>query len=459
MLTSARAASTDSSASLVDADAVEALLSADLDIRWPGDRPPSVVRVERVWPVGDGRLGVEWSLALAGGERCSIQVMPTDARDADLVVAKEPIFRGGVLRGLRVPLRDDGVVLHSMDHDDVLTRLSDGLDSEAMRRRLSSHWAPDGKCADIAPMLEVRLLSYRARRRATLRYRRGGQHLIGKVFRDDRGERCGQLHFALREALFRTTGGRIVVPAALDYLPDLRMLLLGWSDARELPAGFAPADDLWMLLRALAALHRTAVADLPAFTCADEVEVVERWERTLTRAAPNRTLGLRRLIPIWRLRTPPIQRCVTVHRDFYARQVLLSDGKATLIDLDTLSRGDGAVDVGNFLAHLWLDALQHAGDVADVRFTDQARESIAAYQSCGGRLRRVNLRWYWASALLRLGAVHRLRTLTGRYSDALWALAANLIGAGDVFESPRTGADRDRGPLPNVDSMFAEIKE
>src|SRR5438876_804673 len=46
-----------------------------------------------------------------------------------------------------------------------------------------------------------------------------------------------------------------------------------------------------------------------------------------------------------------------IHGDFSPKQVVLTNGAVTLIDLDRSVRGDPALDLGLFLAHLEHDAL------------------------------------------------------------------------------------------------------
>lgn len=441
---------------LLDVEQVAAFLAVTAEVRWPGGQPPREVHVERVWPVGDDALAVEWSFLLADGTRYSLHATPVEARDAHLGSSREPVVRAGVLQGFRIELAGQGVAVHSMDLDGVMTQLPDCLDAVAMSDCLAPYRPHERQGVDGPQALRVRPLAYRARRRATLRYRWGEQGLIGKVFRDDRGESAAQRHFLLRDRLFHETGGRVTVPGPIGYLPELRMLLLSWcQEPHERPAGRSLTDDLSATMNALASLHWTSIEGLPAFSCNDETAIVERWASALVSANGNGECALGRLIPVWRIQRPPRQRCVTVHRDFYGRQVLLGDNHATLIDLDTLSHGDPAVDVGNFLAHRWLEAVQYAGDQAANCFEHQAREALVAYQAGGGKLKRGNLRWFWASALLRLGAVHALRTTTGRFAEALWTSAADLLGATSVLpahESRRSAAF-------DADSILTEVRE
>lgn len=459
MLTSTRSAPLNVEFSLVDAGAIEAFFSSRGDVNWPGGGLPSEVHIERVWPVGRDEIAVEWSFLLENRERVSLHALPRDSRDCSLPSLQEPSLCNGVLRGLRFALPERELEIHSIDCDSVLTALPECLDAEAMARHLEPYLSTGERHPDRRPSLEVHPLSYRARRRATIRYRHDHQRLIGKVFRDDRGIRAERWHLALRERLSRSTHGQVTVPIPVGYLADVRMLLFGWSEPRELPASAASAAEVRTVMHALAALHQVAMDDLPAYSAADEIAIVERWARALATIAPDRTDTLRRLIPVWRVQSPPSHRRVTLHRDFYSRQVLLGAKQTTIIDLDTLSGGDAAVDVGNFLAHRWLDSLRHAGGFSAERFEQESREVLIAYQSSGGRLRRSNVRWYWASALLRLGAVHALRTTTGRYSDALWALSAQLLGVNCVLDQTPRMMKPDLGLPQHVEAILSEVRE
>ena len=52
---------------------------------------------------------------------------------------------------------------------------------------------------------------------------------------------------------------------------------------------------------------------------------------------------------------------VPIHRDFYQDQILFSENRTTLVDLDLVSMGHPALDVGNFLAHLTEHSLRNYG--------------------------------------------------------------------------------------------------
>lgn len=436
---------TSSVSPIIDQDRVRALLTEELEIVWPGDRGPEDIHIERVWPAGDDSISAEWTLRLADGRRYSLHASPLrrnhahdDSREADI--------QDGVLRGVRIHATELGVTIHSPDLDEVLMQLPQCLDPKFVQN----------DCPALTPAesgdRDVELLAYRARRRATLCYRHGQERMVAKIFRDDRGAALFAVHESLGRQLLCASHGLVRTTTPLAYSPDLQCLTLEWN---------APQDDgerhgrrLLEPIKALALLHRCELPNRPRFSPSDEVLVVQRWADALATWGGGEFGLLSKLLPIWRVQAPPAIDAGLIHRDYYSRQVILSDSATTLLDLDTLSIGDPAQDVGNLLAHQWFDAIRSPSHEDQRLFGGQASESLDAYQSTGGRLRRASLRWFLASALLRLGAVHALRTTTGRYSHALWCAAADLIGAASLLPRELQGSC-----APQLGEILESVRE
>ncbi len=85
---------------------------------------------------------------------------------------------------------------------------------------------------------------------------------------------------------------------------------------------------------------------------------------------------------------------VSIHRDFYHDQVLFSDRQTFLVDLDLVSLGHPALDVGNFLAHLaeygiryfdnsehWIQAENNIVDLYLSRMPHVKRADIDAFKA------------------------------------------------------------------------------
>jgi len=95
-----------------------------------------------------------------------------------------------------------------------------------------------------------------------------------------------------------------------------------------------------------------------------------------------------------------------VHRDLHVKQVLVTaDGEVGVLDLDTLAKGDPAVDVANFLAHLELRSLQ--GHYSPDRAGLAAAAFVDGYRP--DRALRARLTAYTAATRVRLACVYAFR--------------------------------------------------
>ncbi|RME40556.1 MAG: hypothetical protein D6788_03090, partial [Planctomycetota bacterium] len=208
----------------------------------------------------------------------------------------------------------------------------------------------------------------------------------------------------------------------------------------------------------LANLHRIdPLEGLPAFGTSQEMDIVRRWAETLAVLEPETgsTAGmLAGGLEAFSAEVPAGRPCV-LHRDFYERQFTLGREGITLMDLDTLAVGDPAVDWGNFLAHLVLMAL--ADEVPATEAVESVREALAVYETAAGDLHASSLRFYWASSLFRVGAVHVLRTNTRRFSPALWALAARLLHLGEGWPPAKTKQPDRSGDLPAWSALIEGV--
>ncbi|MCA9995473.1 MAG: glycosyltransferase [Anaerolineales bacterium] len=266
-----------------------------------------------------------------------------------------------------------------------------------LRTRLYRATRPDLAAACLADELpdlrvetvsQIEVFKYKPRRRAVLGYRLNGrssqtnrpieQEIIGKVFRDERGQRL----FALQDALWRNGFGpratdNIHVPRVLAYIPKMRMLVQEKAAGRTLNElvdtthlnPFMPAS-----AEGLAKLHNSQLPTLLAkqgsftlkpYTLADELVVLRPYEATVVAERPfTRALmsQLRQQLEQWAGALAEPETAVAVHRDFYYSQLLFDGLRLTLIDFDLLALGDPAIDVANFVAHLHFMGLDHLGD-------------------------------------------------------------------------------------------------
>lgn len=162
--------------------------------------------------------------------------------------------------------------------------------------------------------------------------------------------------------------------------------------------------------RGLAALHHLhAALSLPRFKAQDAIAELHRWaDRT-----SDFDTGLADLVrahlakPARDLSTTPEPPLTLIHRDFHDKQIFMADcGKPGLLDFDTLSVGDPALDVGNLLAHVELRREQ--GRLSADGAQDVRNAFLNAYAPSAAVLQRS--RFYETLTLLRLACVYAFRT-------------------------------------------------
>ncbi|MCB1742250.1 MAG: aminoglycoside phosphotransferase family protein [Gammaproteobacteria bacterium] len=194
---------------------------------------------------------------------------------------------------------------------------------------------------------------------------------------------------------------------SLDRLPSDRLRAGMWQAGRALHAlqridvlanGGHETD-----ARRRAWLRRTHGA-------ADELVVLSDWVALHvaldTPIAASLALALQSLREVCDALPDPTHRTLC-HRDFHEKQVLCATDRCWMIDFDTLCIGDPALDVGNFIAHLELMAIERG---------IESSEWLAAFESgYGERIvdgsvfgRRVA--FYADATRLRVAAIHAFST-------------------------------------------------
>lgn len=154
-------------------------------------------------------------------------------------------------------------------------------------------------------------------------------------------------------------GDAAAVPEPLGTLPGRRVWLQERVEGRLLTDLLAPAADPSFARaagRALAWLHGIPVEGPPPpdWTLADETATLRD---ALARAGGARPDLAARLAALGddlaaALAALPAVPPTGIHRDFYPHQVILDGTRAWLLDLDLFARGDPAIDIANFIAHL-----------------------------------------------------------------------------------------------------------
>lgn len=262
----------------------------------------------------------------------------------------------------------------------------------------------------------VEVLRYVPGRRCQLRYVLGkpgkeGRVVLGKAFRDGRGRELAGIMARLADCFARQADGGLWTPAPLAYLDDWRMLLQPEAGGTTLRQAMARAratpQHMEAAGRCAALLHASRLPLAASHSIDDEIRLAEVVHKRLVRVTGADTRFhdlLHDLLLAARGLAPGPE--VTVHRDFYDRQLLVDGDRTALIDLDTVARGHAEIDLANFVAHLYLRAEQDDGPGAE----HSVNVFLGAWAERAGRRPDPELlRFYLASSFFRLACLYTTR--------------------------------------------------
>ncbi|MGI8823795.1 MAG: phosphotransferase family protein, partial [Acidimicrobiia bacterium] len=156
---------------------------------------------------------------------------------------------------------------------------------------------------------------------------------------------------------------------------------------------------------AVRAMHSAPVSE-PArhHTAADEVANMARWVGPVGILASTPPGIERALDAAVALLSEPASAPVLVHRDLHDKQILVEGDEAGMIDVDTIAKGEAAVDLANLLVHLELRA---ALGVAPSRTQAAADSFLDAYRPSADVRARIGA--YAAATRVRLACVYAFR--------------------------------------------------
>lgn len=289
----------------------------------------------------------------------------------------------------------------------------------------------DATLPDLATALDAGdLVSYRANRRAVVRARDGGGAWT-KVLPRKKAEKARRKLDALHRATADRTAPFPLLPTPIDrgadrgtdrdagtitfrHIPG-RSLRAWLMDGADLAAAIGSVAD------SLVAFHGTAADDsLPAVAwpdLRDWLAYARAIDPDFARQAASVYHGNETLFAA---NPPPAD--TLAHGDLHDDNILLTDERVALIDIDAIGRGDATEDVGNLAAHLALAVFKRRLD-ADVARRDRDT-LIDAYRGRGGAISRDAALAAGARALLRIAVVYALRAEWRGVADRLLREAA-----------------------------------
>lgn len=232
--------------------------------------------------------------------------------------------------------------------------------------------------------------------------------------------------------------------------PFIPQLVAYWPEAQTLVQSAVPGESLEKILAsplanqaahdcgtALRLFHQLP-AELPdAHGVAQELATLRRtlepWRNGLPGEEAGQTTDLLRQLE---RDAPTGHMSATLHRDCYPEQMLWSRPGAVgsaaivgMVDLDEVSHGDPALDVGNMLAHLCLWHLERGGEAVPGEAGDEFMRGYGGHEVLGANAEG-RLDWYTGASLLRLAALHGVR-------PGKWDMGLRLLDAACGQAPPR----------------------
>jgi aminoglycoside phosphotransferase (APT) family kinase protein len=296
----------------------------------------------------------------------------------------------------QIVLEDRALVVRAFPNDPHLPAVRRLADPSA-RPRLLRHLLPDRR--DLWSGA-VEPLRYKPERRFVGRLDTpDGPQAVLKVHGEQRYAR------AVASAASIRSRGSLAVPRLLGRADRHRVVALEWQPGRPLTGALsndaASPDVLAAVGAALGALHAQRRAVVPRVPPGDDVPGLLALARDIAFLCPplgEHALELaRRLAARLRARGAAPR---TIHGDFYADQVLLTDDGVVIFDLDRAALGDPAADFGTFAAHLEREVLR--GHLQPGRALALQQALLDGYRVFTKRPAPAGVDLYTAVALFRL---------------------------------------------------------
>ena len=388
-----------------DAPYMKSMFQHDLTKIWGRDPHVDDFFIPRVLPGKHGRLLVQYCFSANGDKGVSKRwvmfghLLPSCKKVA--VHESSPRVIGLPQLRMSVPV---------FPHDRKLKALG-GLYQKGV---LASCWKSLGLAVS-DEIEDIELLGYRPERRAVLRAMlrsdEGARSIIIKLVRPNKAEsligrlRCIEQADFHAEVADQITAPKLVCGSAegIVLLEDIQHPSLhDLAESKHIEHGCVSAA------RVLNKLHRAPTESLFPYDADQEIVLLRRLSSLVGNVYPEIIQPLSQVFNWIRHLAPRGEFKVTaIHREFYDKQVLVGPSRTTLLDIDTLAKGDPAQDMGNFLAHLRLRALQ-APEFAEA--IESGRRSFCrAYGANHDSTLWERIRWWENAALLRLVCLYSLR--------------------------------------------------
>ncbi len=271
--------------------------------------------------------------------------------------------------------------------DPTMPWLADALNVRLAEMTLRHAAILDGMDAHSIKVRSARITRHRPGRRCLIEYRleasiAGSRHvlaLLGKIRTKGLDHETLRVVAALRDAGFSADSeDGISVPEPAGVIPEWQMVLslkVGGSMMSEYLGGAARTRYAERVGDVARKIHESGVAGRKSHSMADELAVLDAALLRAADATPPLATRIGDVGAACReIAGESVPRRVAgIHRDFYADQIIVSDGRLYVLDLDQFCNGDPALDIGNFLAHITEQSIRMHGHPSAL---DDARHGL-----------------------------------------------------------------------------------
>ncbi|MFV2069794.1 MAG: phosphotransferase, partial [Pirellulales bacterium] len=326
---------------LLDPDAMAAALrAAGVDVSW------IACDYLRYKPRTNCVAALRWRVARRNGTGYA-KAYPKEAREKITAARRRARDRQDP-SDLPPVLDEPALVLHPYPVDEKLPAL-ERLGGMASQRELLQTLFPDRpdvQCADI------HVVKYKPERRCVIALSLDDRRVAAVKFYT-----AAAYESARESAKGLRSHGPLQMAKRLGRSNRHRIVATQWLAGRSLDELIQQGDGVQETVEhvgaALASLHRQRCRHLTTSTPGDQVAAIGATASTLEFLCPQFGGQVRQIAR--RL----VEQChatlysaVTIHGDFYARQVVVDTDRVAIVDLDDAVRGNPATDLGCFVAHL-----------------------------------------------------------------------------------------------------------
>ncbi|MGH7492838.1 MAG: phosphotransferase family protein [bacterium] len=296
----------------------------------------------------------------------------------------------------RIVLDDIGVVISFFPNDSNLKRLRRIAETEA-RHHLLKEFLPHVRDQLSAKMES---LAYKPERR-----------YVAKVTTESNSSTLLKFytpqifHTTQQSAIAFTSHGFLRIPRCLGKSNRYSVIAFEWLEGRLLGEIINEGEPALKAVEetgaALAQLHAQDPDGLGLKTRETEAATILEMANWLSFVHPpiaERAKQLAKRLASWLQTETQVQK--PIHGDFYAKQVLWSEGCARVVDLDEAVRGDPRFDLCLFVARLEQDAIR--GKLSAESAPALKHALLDGYMQAGGQPSLRDMDWYTAVALFQL---------------------------------------------------------